>query len=109
MRRGVVRYSENKAGIVEETDTGYRFTYDADYLRSENVNPVSLTLPLRTEPFNSPYLFAFFEGLIAEGSLREMQSQQFRIDPEDSFGLLLKSAGSDVIGCVQVAPLDEDR
>ncbi len=108
MRRGLVHNSENVAGILEETESGYRFTYDAEFLQSSDAKPVSLTLPLRAEPFDSPHLFAFFEGLVAEGSLRELQSRQFKIDPEDSFGLLLKSAGNDVIGCVTVETLEEE-
>jgi len=45
------------------------------------------------------------EGLLAEGSLRELQSRLHRIDLEDGFGLLLKTATSDVIGCVTVEPV----
>jgi len=45
------------------------------------------------------------EGLLAEGSLRELQSRLYKIDLEDSFGLLLKTAASDVIGCVTVEPV----
>lgn len=39
------------AGILEETDEGYSFKYDTDYLQSENASAVSLTLPLQEEGF----------------------------------------------------------
>jgi serine/threonine-protein kinase HipA len=105
MRRALVSVQGNPAGILEETTAGFRFHYDTAYLQSADPAPVSLTLPLRPEPFESKALFAFFEGLLAEGTLRDLQHRQFKIDADDSFGLLLRSAGSDVIGCVTVKPL----
>ena len=104
-RRGLVRVKGIAAGLLEETPSGYLFTYDPVYLASEDAVAVSLTLPLRSEPYISPHLFPFFEGLLAEGSLRELQSRLHKIDLEDSFGLLLKTAASDVIGCVTVEPV----
>ena len=37
------------AGVLSETDSGYMFSYDDDYLISENASAVSLTL--RHSPF----------------------------------------------------------
>ncbi|MCB1093351.1 MAG: HipA N-terminal domain-containing protein, partial [Verrucomicrobiae bacterium] len=74
------------------------------YLARNDAVAVSLTLPLQGEPFDSPHLFAFFEGLLSEGSLRSIQSRKYRIDEEDSFGLLLRTTSSDVIGSVTVEP-----
>lgn len=104
MRSGVVRVAGVRAGRIEETPEGFRFSYHPDYLARSNAVAVSLTLPLQGEPFESPHLFAFFEGLLSEGSLRSMQSHQYKIDEEDSFGLLLRTASTDVIGSVTVEP-----
>lgn len=104
-RKGLVRVGGITAGLLEETPAGYLFTYDPVYLAGQGATAVSLTLPLRSEPYVSPHLFPFFEGLLAEGSLRELQSRLHKIDPEDGFGLLLKTASSDVIGCVTVEPV----
>ena len=104
-RKGLVRVGGIAAGLLEETPAGYLFTYDPVYLAGQGATAVSLTLPLRSEPYVSPHLFPFFEGLLAEGSLRELQSRLHKIDPEDGFGLLLKTASSDVIGCVTVEPI----
>ena len=57
------------AGLIQETDEGYCFAYDSDYLASENATAVSLTLPLRAEAYTSRTLFPFFDGLIPEGWL----------------------------------------
>ena len=49
------------AGHLEETNDGFAFTYDPVYL--PNGEAVSLTLPVRLEPYTSPTLFPFFQGL----------------------------------------------
>lgn len=107
MRAGIVSVGGVRAGRIEETPKGFLFLYEPDYLAREDATAVSLTLPLQSEPFESPNLFAFFEGLLAEGSLRSMQSRQYKIDEEDSFGLLLQTTSADVIGNVTVEPLED--
>ena len=90
------------AGILSETDSGYRFAYDEDYLRTENASPVSLTLPLRDEPYDSGTLFPFFDGLIPEGWLLGVVSRNWKIETKDRFGILLV-AYKDGIGNVSIA------
>lgn len=90
------------AGVLSETDSGYRFAYDDDYLRSENASAVSLTLPLRDEPYDSGTLFPFFDGLIPEGWLLGVVSRNWKIDTKDRFGLLLVAC-KDGIGNVSIA------
>ena len=46
-RKADIYVQERKAGVLEESDTGYRFQYDANYLLQKNAEPVSLTLPLQ--------------------------------------------------------------
>jgi len=50
-RKADVFYHDRFAGVLEETDAGYRFAYDAAYLKSGKA--LSLSLPLREEPFES--------------------------------------------------------
>ncbi len=109
MRKGIVRVAGIRAGKIEETDTGFRFSYESEYLNRPGTVAVSLTLPLRAEPFDSPHLFAFFEGLLSEGSLRNMQSRKYKIDENDSFGFLLQTTSADVIGNVTVEPIREEN
>lgn len=90
------------AGVLSETDSGYMFAYDADYLRSENASAVSLTLPLSSKPYTSGTLFPFFDGLIPEGWLLGVVSRNWKIDTKDRFGLLLVAC-KDGIGNVCIA------
>ena len=75
------------AGLLKETDEGYMFEYDKQYLQSESASPVSLTLPLRNEPYTSKTLFAFFDGLIPEGWLLDIVTHNWKLDPKDRFGM----------------------
>ena len=68
-RKAGVFVQNRFAGVLEETEEGYLFSYAKDYLDSTEAVAVSLTLPLRTEPYRSSVLFPFFDGLIPEGWL----------------------------------------
>ncbi|MBD5357907.1 MAG: phosphatidylinositol kinase [Bacteroides sp.] len=95
------------AGIMTETGAPkeYMFKYDSDYLR-QNKEPVSLTMPLRKEPYRSPVLFPYFFNMLSEGENRAMQSSYLRIDKDDDFGILLETAQHDTPGAVTVKPIN---
>lgn len=94
------------AGTLKETDSGYSFIYDSEYLESENPTAVSLTLPIQKEEYTSKTLFAFFDGLIPEGWLLDIVSRNWKIDRKDRFGLLLVAC-KDPIGNVQIKGVKE--
>lgn len=95
-----------RCGILTESDSReYSFVYDRAYLIGGNAGPVSLTLPLQSEPYISPYLFPAFANMLSEGENRQVQSQLLRIDPEDDFGILLATCHTDTIGAVTVKPI----
>ena len=105
LRRGEVFVQGRYAGMVEETEDGYSFAYDSGYLEA-NGPAVSLTIPLQEEPFFSETLFPFFDGLIPEGWLLSVVTRNWKLDPEDRFGLLLVSC-EDSIGDVSVKNADD--
>jgi HipA-like protein len=105
-RRGIVLLDNRDCGLIEETQKGYRFQYLKEFLASPNPRAISLTLPCRAELYEAEQLFPFFSGLLAEGALREIQCRNHQIDENDDFGLLLETAGGDVIGAVTVRRLE---
>ncbi|OKZ10793.1 HipA N-terminal domain-containing protein [Bacteroides stercorirosoris] len=106
MRQCEVYVHGIRAGVLTEDDhREYTFSYDAAYLSGEENPPVSLTLPLRKEPYHSPYLFAFFFNMLSEGENRQIQSQVHHIDADDDFGILLATAQADTIGAVTIKPI----
>lgn len=101
MRQAEVYYKKNLAGIITENDEGYIFQYDKNYLNTENSKPISLTLPIQKEPYESKILFPFFDGLIPEGWLLNIAVSNWKMNQRDRFGLLLTLC-KDCIGCVSV-------
>lgn len=107
MSKALVEYKGKAAGILEETDEGYEFRYDKEYLGDAAAAPVSLTLPLSEKPYKSPVLFPFFDGLIPEGWLLDVALRNTDISELDRFSLLLLCC-KDCIGAVSVIPIKED-
>ncbi len=93
------------AGKLVYDGLNYIFTYDLDFLYSKDNTAISLTLPKQKEPFLSDKLHPFFSGLLAEGSLKELQCRQLKIDEDDEFTRLLKTASVDTIGTILVKEL----
>lgn len=101
MRQGQVYYKNEFAGIIRETEEGFLFQYNPEYLASVQSKPVSLTLPLDQKVFSSKVLFPFFDGLIPEGWLLNIAVTNWKIKPTDRFGMLLTLC-KDSIGCVSI-------
>ncbi|MGN0650489.1 MAG: HipA N-terminal domain-containing protein [Oscillospiraceae bacterium] len=101
LRTAYVYVREAFAGLLCETNAGYSFAYDHDYLKAEGARAVSLTLPLSEEIYLSNTLFPFFDGLIPEGWLFDIVTRTCKTDRKDRFGLLL-AACKDSIGNVSI-------
>jgi serine/threonine-protein kinase HipA len=56
---------------------------------------------LQQNAFSSNVLFPFFDGLIPEGWLLNIAINNWKIKPNDRFGMLLTLC-KDTIGCVSV-------
>lgn len=109
MRKAEIRMNEQTAGWLTQDEQGYRFEYDPIYLTSENAKPVSKTLPLQSQAFQSPVLFPFFDGLIPEGWLLTVAEKNWKLNTRDRMGLLLACC-KDCIGAVSVLPvITEDK
>ena len=105
-RRADIYYCDRLAGRLDELAAGgYRFVYDQEYLPDGEA--ISLTLPLQDAPFESPELFSFFAGLVPEGWYLRIVSRTLKVDPTDTFGLLLKTCG-DCVGAVGLREASDD-
>lgn len=103
MQQGNVLRNKKHVGVIGRRDDGvYFFQYDEHYLADTMSKPISVRLPLQKEAFYSNYLFSFFSQLLAEGSLKELQCKEHRIDAEDDFSRLLKTAKDDTIGAITI-------
>jgi serine/threonine-protein kinase HipA len=107
MRQGKVYYKDQMAGIITETDEGeYQFQYIPHYISEHPREFITFTMPVRNEPYVDKRLFSFFEGLIPEGWLLNIASENWKINQNDRMGLLLACC-RDCIGAVSVKPVME--
>lgn len=96
------------AGYLEKrAPDDYRFTYAESYLADSKLPSISLTLPRTKAEHQSLVLFSFFTGLLAEGINKDIQCRLLKIDEEDDFTRLLKTAGDDTIGAITVKEITE--
>lgn len=107
MKSALIYFKDTLAGRLSETDEGFVFQYDTAYLSSAEVQPISLTLPVQTEAFESPVLFPFFDGLIPEGWLLDVALRNTDVSILDRMSLLLLCC-KDCIGAVSVVPEKEE-
>ena len=99
MVQAQVFYKEIFAGTLLKTGEGYLFTYNKDFLKFRT--PISMSLPLKEEPYHSKELFSFFKGLLPEGWYLGIVSMSQKVDKKDHFGVLISTA-SDTIGAVTI-------
>lgn len=103
MRQAKVFRNGELAGILSKSnEQKYQFTYTPEYLNSKNPKSISVNLPLQKESFYSDTLFPFFFNLLSEGSIKEIQCKELKIDPNDHFSRLLKTAAQNTIGSITV-------
>jgi serine/threonine-protein kinase HipA len=106
MRKAKVFLKDQVAGNLLETDEGFEFLYDKDYLSSNQAEAVSLTLPIAEAPYKSTTMFPFFDGLIPEGWLLEVAEKNWKLNEKDRMGLLLACC-KDCIGAVSIVAEEE--
>ena len=99
MRRAKVFFNFRSAGHLSEENLGtcYVFVYDPSY----DGPPVSLTMPVKPEPYAFVEFPPFFDGLLPEGMQLEGLLKQKKIDRDDKFSQLL-AVGADMVGAVSV-------
>ncbi len=100
-RVGNVKLSGRRVGTIAEDAGQTVFTYSPEWLARPDAVPVSLTLPLRDEPYVSQGLHPFFENLLPEGWLLDVTTKKLKISKDDPFVLLLATCG-DCVGAVEI-------
>ena len=106
-RRALVRLDRKDAGVIIEDEDGFSFQYLESWLQSPERVPISLTMPLRPEPYRTRYLHPFFQNLLPEGWLLELSTSKLKISKDDPFGLLMATC-ADCIGAAEIVPYAGD-
>ncbi|MBU0462863.1 MAG: type II toxin-antitoxin system HipA family toxin [Proteobacteria bacterium] len=91
-----------KVGELWLDDQGrFCFQYCEPWLNNPNNQRLSISLPLRGEPFLKDSSYAYFTNLLPEGKILSVLSRNLGISDNDYFGLL-KAIGGDCAGAVSL-------
>ena len=103
MKSAKILRNTQEVGILSKLDdVTYTFQYSQVYLNDPQAKNIAVNFPLQAEEFKSEYLFAFFFNMLSEGNVKKAQCKNMKIDEDDNFTRLLKTAKDDVIGSITV-------
>ena len=104
MRRAEISAHGVPAAQLDELtrNKSFRLTYRRDY----EGPPVSLALPVRTEPYDFEEFPPFLDGLLLEGVQLEALLRQAKLDADDYLGQLI-TVGNDLVGALTVSAIDQ--
>jgi serine/threonine-protein kinase HipA len=109
MQEAKVYRNDEEIGLLQKDDAGiYLFQYTLNYLQKEDALSISVHFPLQEEVFTSKTLFSFFFNLLAEGTIKEMQCKELKIDPYDHFTRLIKTTEFNTIGSITLKEIDHE-
>lgn len=107
MKQAKIFMYDKLAGMLTEDENGFLFQYDSEYLNDLDSEAISLTMPLKSKPYQDKVLFPFFDGLIPEGWLLDIAERSWKINQRDRMSLLLACC-KDCIGAVSVVPVNAE-
>jgi len=100
----LVYHNNVLAGTLEKTKDGFVFSYTHDYYMDVTKPAISLSFPKNEKQYHANYLFPFFSGLLAEGLNKQIQCRTLKIDEQDDFTRLIKTATTETIGAITLKP-----
>lgn len=107
MQQAQVFRNDILAGLLTKEDDGsYTFTYNHSYLQRDDAKNIAIAFPLQSKPFRSEYLFPFFFNMLGEGGIKKTQCHSLKIDEDDHFTRLIKTAYNDTIGSIKVKEVE---
>ena len=78
----------DRVGTLFLREGRLNFRYDPAWLGQSNAWALSVSLPLKVEPFDDHQSRPFFAGLLPEGHLRRVIARQLQISGQNDFALL---------------------
>jgi serine/threonine-protein kinase HipA len=104
-----VFYEDMPVGQLDESGPGLSFTYDPGWLKAENKFAISLSMPLRTEPYPAETATPWFANLLPEDQQLEQIGRLLGRSTADVYGLL-ERMGRETAGALSIGgPEPADR
>jgi serine/threonine-protein kinase HipA len=95
-----IYFHEQYCGCLRIDNERMHFQYDEQYTL-DRLPPLSVTMPLRKEPWPDAVSFPFFENLLPEGRVRQLLATRLNT-AENNFSKLLSETGGDVAGAIRI-------
>lgn len=112
MQKGSVFRNAVSVGEITKTQKEgvdvYLFVYSEEYLSRDDAMPISVSLPMQVDTFESTTLFPFFSNMLSEGNAKTIQCLKLKIDEDDTFTRLLKTVQDDPIGSITVKEVSHE-
>ena len=97
-----------RVGLIETLPgSGERFFYDERWADEHPSWPLSLSLPVRREPFEKREMRPYFEGLLPEEDARKVVARQIGVSAS-SYLKLLRALAGECIGAVRLTDMDDE-
>src|SRR4030042_2432940 len=104
MKRLIVYLNGERAGILEEDDSGLlEFRYAPEWTCRQDAMPLSRSLPLQSEPFWGKHARAFFAGILPDEGPRQQIAAILGIRERNHFAML-ERLGGECAGAVSLLP-----
>lgn len=108
MRQLDVRLHDILVGALERTDQGrLRFSY-APETPPDLAPPLSLSMPVRPEPYEDDECRGYFSGLLPEGGFLRAVARAFGVSASNAFSVL-DAIGGECAGAVSLSPAGAGR
>ena len=96
-----------KAGLIVREGGKITLTYDPEYLSQDIATPLSLSMPLQSDPYSNRLVEAYLRGLLPDSAeVRRRWADAFGLRDRDTLGLI-SAIGLDCAGGAIFAPEDK--
>ncbi len=99
-----VYLSTNHVGKLHlDDERRFVFKYQPDWVANHQSQPLSLSLPVRTEPYHDTRAQPFFSNLLPEAEIRHVIAKSLGLSEHNDFALL-EAIGGECAGAVSIFP-----
>ena len=96
-----------RAGLIVREGGRIALTYDPEYLSQDTATPLSLSMPLQSDPYPNRLVEAYLRGLLPDSTeVRRRWADAFGLRDRDTLGLIA-AIGLDCAGGALFAPEDK--
>jgi serine/threonine-protein kinase HipA len=96
-----VYFEQRRVGTIEVGKSGPAFTYDSNWIALRGAFPISITMPLRSEPIAPETFLTWAANLLPESEQLRTLGQLLRMARSDVIGLL-SAIGGDTAGALSI-------